>query len=101
MQNDIRNITINPITFYKIGIFCFSTTAICTFANFFVYWGIWNIFSKILNIATLIFNLALVGLFNYLLKTNMIQTQNTINEISTEDIRKAFEEANDKPKKAK
>jgi hypothetical protein len=84
--------------FYKVGIVCFMITSICSLANMFIYWGVWNFFSKSINVAQWIFNLTLVGLFYYLLK-GLTNGQNTApSGTSVEDVAKAFEEA-EKPGK--
>lgn len=84
---------INLNWFYKIGIGCFVITAICTIANCYIYWIIWNIPNKAINIANVIFNCALVGMFYYLLKGQKIAQNISSGDTSVEEVVNAFNEA--------
>ena len=62
---------INPRVFYNVGIACFSTIFLMGLINFFIFFGERNIFGHIGSLASLLFNLALVGFFYYLRKNQM------------------------------
>jgi len=87
---------ININWFYKIGIGCFSITALCNIANDFIFWSVWNNPTKITNIASLIFNFALVSMFIYILNVQ-VQGQKAQNIVSggtsAEEVANAFNEA--------
>lgn len=70
---------INTRTFYKVGVWCFLIIFLMGLLNFFIYFPITNIFSKISQVANLVFQGALVGFFRYLLKT-------TPKELKSEEI---------------
>lgn len=53
--------------FYQVGMYSFIVVAICMIANFLIFYEVNNIFSKISQIATIIFNFALVLFFRKLL----------------------------------
>lgn len=53
-------------TFYKVGMFSFTIIALMAIINFYLYWSVNNLFSKISGIASIIFDIALVFMFNYL-----------------------------------
>ena len=89
----MRSLQITPDLFYKVGFGCFTVISICSFFNLALNWAILNIFSKISSMASLIFNLALVGFFYYLIKTQSIAQTSVMPGLSEEDIQNAFEEA--------
>jgi hypothetical protein len=53
--------------FYQVGFYTFIVVAFCMIANFFIFYEINNVFAKISQIATLIFDIALILLFKRML----------------------------------
>lgn len=58
---------INPEQLYLTGIICFSIIGISNLINLILHFSNYIIWGKFASIGSIIFNFALVGLFNYLL----------------------------------
>lgn len=77
--------------FFKVGLGTFAIIGLCSLANFFIYYGVSNIFSKISTVAQMIFNFVTAGFFYYMLKSSSF-SGSEFSDSSTADINKAFEE---------
>jgi hypothetical protein len=89
------NIQINPKQFYTIGIVSFAIIGLMNLVNFFIFWGINNIFAKISSVFMILFNFSLVLFFNYL--RNLEPIEETITE--SDDINEIIKKM--QPKKSK
>lgn len=61
-------IEITPKRFYITGIICFSIIAVFNIANFIAFFSATNFFSKMSSLGGIVFNIALVGFFFFLLR---------------------------------
>lgn len=57
---------INMVQFYNLGMICFGVIALANSFNLFHAWSMITFWSKVSSAASIIFNFALVGFFNYL-----------------------------------
>lgn len=82
-------IEITPRRLFKIGFFCFSIAGAAQFAGLVINFNVLNIFSKISTIANLIFTIAVVFSFSYLLDNT---PKETVGSQEPEDITEIIKE---------
>lgn len=79
---------ISPETFYIVGMVSFSIIGLMSIFNLILGWYLSNIYSKISSLANIIFDFALVLMFNYIknMSTPQVETEyasDDVNEIIT------------------
>jgi len=79
----LKEIQIEQSTFFKVGIVCFGIIALANLFTLFYFWQDSFIGSKISSIAGIIFDIAMLLFFNYLL--NMSREQIT-EEYASDDV---------------
>lgn len=75
-----------PRTFIKVGIVCFTISVLCAVANFFIYFENMNFFSRTSSLASIVFQACLVASFVYVLKMTPPEIQTSEQSISADEI---------------
>ena len=86
---------ITPKQLYIIGIFCFSVIGIANSVSLILTWSMSVIWGKLASIGGIIFNFAMVGLFNYLLGLEPKVTD----EVASDDINEIIKEVSNGKRK--
>lgn len=95
---ELKNIKIEPETFYKVGFWCFTVIFFMQIGNFFYLIEFQNFFTTISTIAGLIFNATLALFFRYLWTQSAPQMSE---EYASDDIEDIIKEVKKKGKNEK
>lgn len=83
-------ISINPKQFYQVGIVCFSVIALMSLIGWIAMFSVLPWYAHIQKLFSIIFNIALVGLFVFFLKQFQVPQQT--NKVSDEELSSMLKE---------
>lgn len=85
----LEDLQISQEMFFKVGMGCFSLIAIANIATLIIFWNITHFMAKLSGIGGIIFNIALVLFFNYLLNMSKPQIQE---QYASDDVQSIIKE---------